>query len=222
MDDVKWMRSLLSHNVRMPLSIIQGYGELLEEGKLDEEKQKEVITKICGNIRYLSNILKLVIDSDTTNIEYKYEIIDILDVVREVSKYMKDFTNKRHIRVNVISQSDEVLVRADRWQFIRLFYNLFENSLKYMGKTGEISVMVSKAGKNNVLIVYKDSGQGMPSVEVEHVFERGYRSPTHKGEHGQGMGMYFVHQIIEDHGGSVSVISDVGKGFSVKMLLPGT
>ena len=146
MDDVKWMRSLLSHNVRMPISIIQGYGELLEEGKLDDEKQKEVITKICGNIRYLSNILKLVIDNDSTNIEYKYEIIDMLDVVREVSKYMKDFTTKRGIKVSVISQSAKVMVRADRWQFIRLFYNLFENSLKYMGKSGEISVMVSEAG----------------------------------------------------------------------------
>lgn len=220
MDDVKWMRSLLSHNVRMPISIIQGYGELLEEGKLDDEKQKEVITKICGNIRYLSNILKLVIDNDSTNIEYKYEIIDMLDVVREVSKYMKDFTTKRGIKVSVISQSTKVMVRADRWQFIRLFYNLFENSLKYMGKSGEISVMVSEAGNDSVLIVYKDTGKGMPAAEVEHVFERGYRSATHMGENGQGMGMYFVHQIIEDHGGDISVISDVGRGFSVRILLP--
>ena len=220
MDEVKWMRSLLSHNVRMPLSIIQGYGELLEEGKLDEDKQKEVITKICGNIRYLSNILKLVIDNETTSVEYKYEIIDILDVVREVSSYMKDFTSKRGIRVSVISQSEQVMIRADRWQFIRLFYNLFENSLKYMGKSGDISVMVSEAGNDGVLIVYKDTGNGMPAAEVEHVFEKGYRSITHTGENGQGMGMYFVHQIIEDHGGDISVISDAGKGFSVRILLP--
>ncbi len=220
MDDAKWMRSLLSHNVRMPLSIIQGYGELLEEGKLDDEKQKEVVTKICGNIRYLSNILKLVIDTDTTNIEYKYEVIDILDVVKEVSKYVKDFTAKKGIKVNVISQSEKVMMRADRWQFIRLFYNLFENSLKYMGRSGEISVMVSETGDDSVLIVYKDNGNGMPAQEVEHVFERGYRSLSHKGEKGQGMGMYFVYQIIEDHSGTVNVISDVGKGFSVRILLP--
>jgi len=204
----------------MPLSIIQGYGELLEEGKIDEEKQKEVITKICGNIRYLSNILKLVIDNDTTSVEYKYENIDILDVVREVSSYMKDFTSKKGIRVNVISQSEKMMIRADRWQFIRLFYNLFENSLKYMGRSGEISVMVSEAGNDSVLIVYKDTGNGMPAAEVDHVFEKGYRSRTHSREKGQGMGMYFVYKIIEDHGGTINVISDVGKGFSVRILIP--
>ncbi|WP_028234543.1 sensor histidine kinase [Pseudobutyrivibrio sp. MD2005] len=220
MDDVKWMRSLLSHNVRMPLSIIQGYGELLEEGKLDDEKQKEVVTKICGNIKYLSNILKLVIDNDSSLLEYKFEVVDILDVVKEVSQYMKDFTDRSGIKVNVISQSEKVIIQADRWQFIRLFYNLFENSLKYMGRTGNINVMVSEAGKDSILIVYKDDGKGMPEAEVDHVFESGYRSAIHKGENGHGMGMYFVYQIVKDHGGNISVISDVGKGFSVRIILP--
>lgn len=220
MDDVKWMRSLLSHNVRMPLSIIQGYGELLEEGKLDEDKQKEVVTKICGNIKYLSNILKLVIDNDSLSIEYKFETVDILDVIREVSQYVKDFTTRNQITVNVVGSKDQIFITADRWQFIRLFYNLFENSLKYMGKKGEINVLVSEADDGNILIVYKDNGKGMPAAEVEHVFEKGYRSRTNLGEPGQGMGMYFVYQIIEDHGGTINVVSDVGKGFTVKMLLP--
>ena len=220
MDDVKWMRSLLSHNVRMPLSIIQGYGDLLEEGKLDEDKQKEVVTKICGNIKYLSNILKLVIDNDSLSIEYKFETVDILDVIREVSQYVKDFTTRNEITVNVVGSKDQIFITADRWQFIRLFYNLFENSLKYMGKKGEINVLVSEADDGNILIVYKDNGKGMPAAEVEHVFEKGYRSRTNLGEPGQGMGMYFVYQIIEDHGGTINVVSDVGKGFTVKMLLP--
>ncbi|SFN83079.1 Histidine kinase-, DNA gyrase B-, and HSP90-like ATPase [Pseudobutyrivibrio sp. JW11] len=220
MDDVKWMRSLLSHNVRMPLSIIQGYGDLLEEGKLDEDKQKEVVTKICGNIKYLSNILKLVIDNDSLSIEYKFETVDILDVIREVSQYVKDFTTRNEITVNVVGSKDQIFITADRWQFIRLFYNLFENSLKYMGKKGEINVLVSEADDGNILIVYKDNGKGMPAAEVEHVFEKGYRSRTNLGKPGQGMGMYFVYQIIEDHGGTINVVSDVGKGFTVKMLLP--
>ena len=80
--------------------------------------------------------------------------------------------------------------------------------------------MVSEAGNDNVLIVYKDTGNGMPAAEVDHVFERGYRSLTHKDERGQGMGMYFVYQIVEDHGGDISVVSDIGKGFSVRIMLP--
>ena len=220
MDDVKWLRSLLSHNVRMPLSIIQGYGDLLEEGKLDEEKEKEVVTKICGNIRYLSNVLKLVIDNDSLAIEYKFELVDIMDVVREVAQYVKDFTVRGGITVNVVSSKKHVFIQADRCQLIRLFYNLFENSLKYMGKKGEINVIVSDTEDGNILIVYKDNGKGMPAAEVEHVFEKGYRSRTNLGEPGQGMGMYFVYQIIEDHGGTINVVSDVGKGFTVKMLLP--
>ncbi|MBR2852330.1 MAG: hypothetical protein IKB91_08100, partial [Anaerotignum sp.] len=60
--DMNWMKRMLSHNVRMPMSIITGYGELLRQGLLSPEEQQGIIRDICDNINYMNDVLKVVLD----------------------------------------------------------------------------------------------------------------------------------------------------------------
>lgn len=216
------IRSMLSHNVRMPLSIISGYGDLLQKGVIrDEEKKIECINKICGNIRYLSNVLSLIIDgNERTGLSYSFTDMNLVDCVKETAEYVKETAKRYKVRVQVNHSQKEVLVRGDYTQIMRVIFNLFENSVKYMGRPGNIVITIDETEPGKAMIIYRDDGLGMDSSEAARILEKGYRGSNSTS--GTGMGMYYVNEVIKKHGGSVNIISEIGKGMNVYMKFDST
>lgn len=213
------IRSMLSHNVRMPLSIISGYGNLLKQDVIkDEEKKKECIEKICGNITYLSNVLSLIIDgNERTGLTYNFEDMDLVKCVRETAGYVAETSKRYGLRVQVNSPRKEVFINGDYTQMMRVIFNLFENSVKYMGREGSIVMTVDEPDPEEVLLIYKDDGKGMKAEEAKHIFDKGYRGTN--SSYGTGMGMFYVKEVIEAHNGTIDVITDTDKGMCIKMTL---
>lgn len=223
-DGAVLMRSMLSHNVRMPLSIIGGYGKLLSQGIItDKEKEKEILNKLCENITYLNNVISLIIDgNERAGVNYKFEEINLVKCVRETMGYVKETAKRFNINLNVVCPKEEILIYADYTQIMRIVFNLFENSVKYMQRPGTITVTVDSPQPNEAYVIFKDDGVGMPAHEVPMIMQKGFRSETAKDIPGSGMGMYYVKEVVEGHKGSLEVTSDLDKGMCVTIKFKAT
>lgn len=218
-DDITWMKSMMTHNIRMPLAIIDGYGQLLKKDMIHDKKQRmECIDKICGNINYLNHIISLVLDGEQSPIQYDFREIDLIGCIREVCTYVESATRRANIRIVLNTRLETLKVEADYIQIMRIFYNMFENSFKYLSPLGSIVITVDRINETEVLLIYKDNGSGMEKKETEHIFEEHYQGSNSKN--GSGMGMSFVKEVVESHNGKIEVQSDIGKGMGIYIHLP--
>lgn len=219
MDDVAWFKRLMSHNVRMPLAIISGYTELLLSDTLEnEEQKKECLKNISKNLDFIDALTKVILDDDKEYLLKDKEELDILEIIRAASEYVKNVAMKSGVRVLVNSTEEAIVVKGNKFALIRAFFNMIENSLRYMNKEGDIVFTVQEQ-EGEVLIVYRDNGEGMPAGEVGNITKLNYRGETQNTQ-GSGLGMYLVEQTILEHGGKLEARSDIGKGMAIYITIP--
>lgn len=217
-DEIVLIRSMLSHNVRMPLSIISGYGNILQNKLVKSEEEMEtIISKICGNVKYLSNVLSLIIDgNERLGLILNLNDMNLSECVREIAGYLNEASHRYNLTIKVNEPEEDVMMRGDYTQLMKILFNLFENSVKYMKKKeGIITMTIEKEG-SNIYLIYKDNGQGMDSDEAQHILEKGYRGSN--STFGTGMGLYYVNEVVKAHGGRVEISSGIDKGMCVKMI----
>jgi len=217
--DINWIKRMLSHNVRMPMSVITGYGELLRQGLLSPEEQKTVIDSICDNISYMNDVLKVVLEEDMMT-EGKIEAVNISAIVWKTASYVQEIANKIGVKIYVKTEKPDIPVKAEAIPVMKVFYQLFENSMKYIGGGDSINITVYYAGKDKVLVVFKDNGKGVSEEDIEKIFEKGYRGSNSEGKSGSGYGLYDVKETVERYGGTVKVSSKEESGFSVYIMFP--
>ena len=217
--DVNWIKRMLSHNMRMPMSVIVGYGELLKQGLLTPEEMEEAIENICENINYMNGILKVVLD-DQPEGESTPTAVDVASLVKSTANYVRDIARKISVKISVITEQEKMLIQAEQIPMMRAFYHLFENAMKYSEGGDKITINIYYVENRQVLLVFKDNGRGMDEREVKSIFEEGFRGSNSIEKQGTGYGLYDVKTIVERYGGTVEISSRENAGFSVYMLFP--
>jgi signal transduction histidine kinase len=120
----------------------------------------------------------------------------------------------------VTASQSEVIGTWDEVRLGRVIDNLLDNAIKYSPRGGAIEVVIEVDGSDAVLSV-KDRGEGIPQVDLPHIFERFRRGGNVEGRiPGTGIGLAGVHRIVEQHTGSMSVQSEVGQGTTFTIRLP--
>ena len=210
---------MLSHNMRMPMSVITGYGELMKQGLLSPEEMEEAVSDICDNINYMNGILKVVLDDQSE--EYVAPTaVDVASLVRSTAKYVSDIAKKISVKISVVTEAEKIWIRAEQIPMMRAFYHLFENAMKYSESGDKITINIFHVENGQVLLVFKDNGKGMEEREVKNIFEEGFRGSNSEGKAGSGYGLYDVKNIVERYGGTIEISSREKEGFSVYMLFP--
>lgn len=213
-------RSSLSHSLRMPAAIIQGYADLLISGVVTEDSVRdEYLRKISDRSQYLTEaISRQVSAGETLNTsKLNYSDLDLLTLVRQAASDMQTAAANQGVTIQVVSPLSQFPMRADAYLLNRVFFNLLENSLKYMGRPGVITIRVLQE-ENGVSVRVQDDGMGLDAQETAHIFEPKFQGSNHT--HGQGYGLYLVKQAVESHGGTISAQSMPGRGMSITMVLP--
>lgn len=214
--DMNWIKRMLSHNVRMPMSIISGYGELLRLGLLSEEEQKNVIDSICDNINYMNDVLKVVLDDSGEGQDA--EKVDIALMVNRTAAFVSEVAKKIPVNISIKTQNPQMFVEARQISVMRVLYHLFENALKYLPPNKNIMINAYYAGAKQILVIFKDDGPGIHEDDVKNLFEKGFRGKNNEGVSGSGYGLYEVKHLMEEMGGTVEVSSKEGGGFSVYLM----
>lgn len=221
-EETSRFRSQMSHELRIPISIILGYADLLQSGIVtDEQTRNEYLSKICNRIQYMNKLLSQLLMESYTQMGMPggiFEKTDIVDLLHRIAGDVEAVARKQNVSINVQSSEDTIYVNGDHAQLTKIFYNILENSLKYMGREGQINIIVSNAEKGWALLVFKDDGTGMDSAETEHIFELNYQGSNRKS--GDGLGLHLVQTGVAAHGGTVSARSKPDGGMSIIIKLP--
>lgn len=217
--------STVSHEFRTPLTSIRYLAEMLQRGRVQNNKRKQQYYEtITSESERLSRLIENMLDFSKIEAgvkEYQFEETDIAELTREVvSRFQAQVAPKEFIVESEISdQIPKVL--ADREAISRAIFNLLDNALKYSGESPK-AFLRAWSDEESVFLEVQDEGVGISKEEQKKIFEKFYRSEhVHDSSiKGSGIGLTLVAHIVQAHGGEVLLESDVGKGTKVMIKLP--
>lgn len=220
------MISLMSHELRTPLTSINGFAELLSTDNTIPDQAKEFVTIIANESQRMSRMINTFLSVTQLQRKDKQEVLKIplrLDeVVRDTIATLQQVAKKKRIRL--VEQPSHRLppVAADKSLITQVVKNLLSNAIKYSPERTTVTVSTALEAES-VRVSVEDRGYGIPSESRDRVWEKFYRvvrEGQEKDEESTGLGLSFVREVIEQHGGSVAVDSEEGRGSKFSFTLP--
>ena len=215
----------VSHELRTPLAIFQGWVENLQDNpEMPREDQVVAFSVLEKHSRRLNALVEDLLT--LARLEASREDLDrdLLDIPQFLSELVRDWTTRtsaKQVALRLELDPNVREVQADRMRLEQVFTNLLDNAFKYAPQGSEIVLGAKLHGRFAELWV-QDSGPGILSADLTHIFERFYRSDKARSrEHGgTGLGLSIVKHIVKAHGGEVSATSHYGKGTTIHVRLP--
>lgn len=218
--------STVSHELRTPLTSIVGYLELMAEGGMGEISEEvgqgvAIIGRNVDRLRLLVEDLLALSAYDAEQVRLDLRPVDLLGLVADCQQTLAPLTAAKDLELVVVSEGEVPRVIADRNQLERALLNLLTNAVKFSRDGSTVTVRVSCGGDEVVLRVI-DEGIGIPAEEQSRLFTRFFRSSLSTADEiqGTGLGLALVQAIVEWHGGTVEVDSEVGRGTTMTVRLP--
>ncbi|BFK80859.1 HAMP domain-containing sensor histidine kinase [Clostridium baratii] len=212
-----------SHELRTPISVIQGYANMLDRwGKNDESVLEESITAIKSESENMKNLVEQLlflargINGKTQLTMTEFLLNDMMNEVLEESRMI----DKNHIYMYI--HSENITVYGDSGLLKQTARILVENAAKYTEIGEAITLKVGKNHKGEAYFSIQDNGIGMDEEDVPHIFERFFRADTARvrKDGGTGLGLSIAKWIIDNHKGYFSVLSRKGIGTRITVFLP--
>ncbi len=211
----------VSHELRTPLTAIKGYIDVLKQDVADHRLNAEDAGKYLEIIGRNSDRLMLLISDllDISSLESREpgqgihkSICDTLELTERALAQVKARHEGRGHQVDLSVKASEILADAPRLE--QVLVNLLENAFKYVPEGGRIRLAWETDGGREVVLRVSDNGPGISPEHLPRLFERFYRVDAGRAREagGTGLGLAIVKHIVQQHGGSVSVASELGKG----------
>lgn len=198
----------ISHGLQTPLAVIKNELGLLS-GQMPGEKIEVVGKSIDGISKFVYDLLSLA-RLDALQASLEKTSVNISELVKELAEYFSVLAKEKSIILNTAIE-EGIVVQGAAKRLEELVVNLTSNAMKYLKEGGEKKVFLSlrRVGEAVELVV-KDNGMGIDAKDLPHIFDRFYRAGENKT--GSGLGLAIAKQIVEKHGGAISVESDLGRG----------
>lgn len=228
----------VSHELKTPLTSISGYAELIKNGMAEKEDIQNFGERIYSEanrmINLVNDIIKLsMLDEEESRPEeaetFQKEEVNLSEIIKSVIKTLKEAAEKKSVHVDF--EESDVFIKGNKPVLFDVFYNLCENGIKYNKEGGNLKISVrdvresTQAGSNpknkEVVIVFQDTGIGIPLENQKRVFERFYRVDKSRSKEtgGTGLGLAIVKHGVELHGGRVLLSSVPGEGSTFKVII---
>ena len=225
-NESKELISNIAHDLKTPITAIQGYAEGILDGVASSPEMMEKyirtiynkandMSRLIDELTYYSNI-------DTNKIPYNYKKLSVREYFDDCAEEIGLDMESRGIEFAYQnSVAEDVLVIADPEQLRKVINNIVGNSVKYLDKTpGHVSIHVSDIG-DFIQCDISDNGCGVAKQDLTRIFERFFRTDASRNSlrGGSGIGLSIVKKIIEDHGGRIWASSVEGEGLTIHFLL---
>ncbi|NQX31071.1 PAS domain-containing protein [Pedobacter boryungensis] len=214
--------SIASHELKTPLTTIVGYMQMMERLMPENatDKFKNVVEKTGRYVQRLNQLLSELLDVSriqTGNIELHREPFDFDRMVVETIEGMRGASPDRTIE---LSGKTEIFYNGDESHLIQVLNNLLSNAIKYSPAKSTVGVQISKIS-DFLRVSVSDQGMGIATDDQAKVFDRFYRvGEVQRDYPGMGIGLYICQQIISNHGGTIWVESEKGRGSVFNFTLP--
>lgn len=211
------------HELRTPLSSLRTAAHLLLREDVDVDKQRRVIEIIDVETTRLIDMTTSFLDLarlESGRIPFNIEIFEPGSMLEECVGIMQTKANEQKIRLNLDSPVDLPKIKGDRDKIKQVVLNLISNAINYNRPSG--SVIITAANPPGELTIdIRDSGPGIRSADLAHLFDKFYRSQsTENVAHGTGLGLAICKKIVDAHEGRIEVQSEVGIGTTFTVHLP--
>ncbi|HVB20427.1 MAG TPA: ATP-binding protein [Ktedonobacteraceae bacterium] len=225
--------SITSHELRTPITTIQGFAELLqvrarEPESLNTPQNQRALTSIIDQSKRLTRLIEEILD--LSRIESKRMLLniephDLMQTLRQVleNQSMMAKHHTIHLVLDGVTAQDTLPGYFDEDRIIQVLNNLINNAIKYSPDQDEIEVGLRYTGEKpgEALIWVRDYGIGIAAHELPHIYERFHRAGNlDRSISGLGIGLYLVNELVTRHGGHIQVESIDGKGSTFSVTLP--
>jgi signal transduction histidine kinase len=216
----------VSHELKTPLTSVQGFAQAILDGTADTEESRQQAAQVIYNEsgrmhRMVLDLLDLArLDAGTADITMSpVNMHALLNAIRE--KFTPQ-SQTAGVAVKVEAAADLPNLTADGDRLAQVFTNLVDNALKFTPPGGLISINASLV-RGGVHVSVSDTGSGISAEALTHIFDRFYQADSSRrggAKHGTGLGLAIAHEIVQAHGGKISVRSTLGKGTTFDVFLP--
>jgi signal transduction histidine kinase len=233
----------VSHDLRTPLTRLRGTAELALAGPPDPARYREALADTIeesDRVLVMLTTLMDISEAESGSMQLQREPVRLSDIVARAVDLYRDVAETKDITLSVggavgepggvvrepavapaIATANEAgpTVNADRTRLEQAAANLIDNAVKYTPRGGRVDVEIAHDDSAARLTV-RDTGSGIPADELPRIWDRLFRGDRSRTERGLGLGLSLVKAIVEAHGGTVSVESQVGKGSEFTIVLP--
>lgn len=215
--------NVMVHELRSPLTAIRASSEfLMSQADLTGEEKKRLVEMIAESSKKMLDKISLILDSaklDSGLFTLRKTEGDIKKLINDRIKVFTPLAQEKSINLKVEIDPNIPIFPFDPIRIDEVINNLLSNSLKFTPENGTISVYVTLS-TDKVLVSVTDTGSGIPKDKQHLLFAKYQQAPTDSEHVGTGLGLYVVKELIEDHGGTVSLVSDEGKGTTISFTIP--
>lgn len=214
-----------AHELRTPLASILGFTELMIHRRYSDEKRLDLLQTVHRQGKLLSNLIQELLDLSRIEARQGKDFHIVPTALGGiVQAAIQDAAGTDLARSVTVGDLPEVLVLADAGKIQQALTNLLSNAFKYSPAGGPVTlsarVEAPPEGGACVAIAVRDEGVGMTPVQLQRAFERFFRADTSGNIPGTGLGLNLVKEIVELHGGTVSLDSTFGQGTTATLRLP--
>lgn len=205
----------VSHELKTPMTTISGFVDGILDGTIPAEKQKHYLQIVSGETKRLSRLVRVMLDLsrlDSGQLKLHPVTFDLTETVCSGLLTFEQAIDKKGLTVTGLDGCEPAKINGDYDLIQQVVYNLLENAVKFTEEGGTISIhIVKKNGRTWCTI--RNTGAGIPSTELPHIFERFYKSDRSRSldKSGTGLGLYLVKGIINLHSGEITVRSVEGE-----------
>lgn len=209
------------HDLKLPITSIMGFTELLKKGSYDEKSKDEFFDIITSESQRLLKLIDEILKHPEINEDENPSKCNITIQVNKYAKAMSPLASKKNIEISLNVNTNNIYVSIPENKISRILTNIIENAIKYNKERGKIFIDVTE-GENKVNIKIKDTGIGIAQHELDKIFLKNYRSEACKELNisGSGLGLSIAKKFAEDYGGTIKVTSKLGLGTEFTVSFP--
>jgi signal transduction histidine kinase len=215
----------ISHELRTPITVIRGEAEVTLRGRDREaEEYKDALHRIVELSmqlgKYVNDLLFLA-RAETANLQFEWDKLDLTELVTGAAENFQVMAEEDSISVSLEAPTGPVWVRGDKQRLRQVLFILGDNACRYSNHGGHIAVALRVVGKMASFSL-TDQGIGIPAQDLEHIFDRHFRSRNALAsrDDGKGLGLPMAKSILKAHGGSITVTSIENSGSTFTVTLP--
>ncbi|HEV2073439.1 MAG TPA: ATP-binding protein [Thermomicrobiales bacterium] len=213
----------VSHELRTPLTSIRALVETLEGGVVEEEEMaRDFLGRIVGEVNRLNALVEDLLDFarlEAGRSPLQLETVDLGEVVRAGADRLRTQIDRAELSFVVNVEDDLPQVEIDARRMEQVLLNLIHNAIKFTPAGGEIVISVWRK-KGEIAVEVRDTGIGIAPEELDRLFERFYKSDRARHSVGTGLGLAIAKNIVQLHGGEITVSSAPGEGSTFTFTLP--
>lgn len=210
--------SSVSHELKTPLAVIQNYATMLQDPELSVQDRQQYALRITSATQKLSvlitNILKLN-KLENQQITPKHDTFLLNEQLAEVLIGFEALWEQKELEID--TDMDDILITSDREMLELVWNNIISNAIKFSQPKGKIAIKITEIDTKSLAVAITDNGIGMSEKVSRHIFDKFYQGDTAHAGQGNGLGLALVKRVVDLLGGTISVITDLGTTFIIKL-----